>query len=191
MDEQRRDAKGRFLGRDGHGSVPIDPRPTRQAVRLQPIREDGWKPERRAKFLDVLAETCNVKMACAAVKMSDVGAYKLRRRDATFRRAWRKALAEGYAKLEVQLLERALIGEAKMRQAVEESDAARAVELLGRYSPRTAEMLYRTHRAEALAEDAAADEDDPDASEEEALVNSIMTKLVAARAALIAENAAR
>jgi hypothetical protein len=151
-------------------------------------RKDAWTPLLRERFLVTLAETCNVKMACAAAGKSDVGAYKLRQRDPSFRAAWRRALGEGYARLEIQLLERALIGEAKLREAIDVADPARAIDLLGRYSPRTAELLYRTHRAEALAGDAADDDDAGDGeAERQGLIASIMAKLAAAEATLIAE----
>jgi hypothetical protein len=182
-----RDARGRFLARDpgGRGNAL---RRSIHAVRTRPSRRDGWTAARRETFLAVLAETCNVTIACESVGMSDVGAYKLRRRDAAFRKAWRSALTEGYARLEIKLLERALIGEAKLREAIDATDAARAIDLLGRYSPRTAELLYRTHRTEALAADSA--EPDADEPEDAKLIASIMAKLTVARATLIAEDGA-
>ena len=167
--------------------APDPPRARLQLVRARAPRKDGWSPQRREKFLGELAETCNVKLACAAVKMSDVGAYKLRRRDAGFRLAWRRALTEGYAKLEIQMLERALIGEVKMREAVIDVSPTRAIELLSRYSPRVAELLYRTHRAEALA--AEADDSETEEADEAVLIDSIMAKLEVARESLIAEMA--
>lgn len=56
------------------------------------IRHDGWTPERRIKFLDHLASRGNVRAACAHAGMSAEAAYRLRRREAAFARAWAAAL---------------------------------------------------------------------------------------------------
>ena len=57
------------------------------------VRHDGWTPERRAQFLDRLAQDGNVLAACAHVRLSREAAYRLRRRDPLFARAWAAALA--------------------------------------------------------------------------------------------------
>jgi hypothetical protein len=56
------------------------------------IRHDGWTPERRTGFLYELAACGNVRSACSHVGLSAEAAYKLRRRDALFARAWAAAL---------------------------------------------------------------------------------------------------
>ena len=55
-------------------------------------RHDGWTPERRARFLDHLAANGDVRAACGRAGMSREAAYRLRRRDAMFARAWDAAL---------------------------------------------------------------------------------------------------
>jgi len=55
------------------------------------IRHDGWTAERKALFLDALADHGNVLRACAAAGLSREAAYRLRRRDALFARAWAAA----------------------------------------------------------------------------------------------------
>lgn len=55
-------------------------------------RHDGWTPARRTKFLDHLAGRGNVRAACAHAGMSAEAAYRLRRREAAFARAWAAAL---------------------------------------------------------------------------------------------------
>ena len=60
-------------------------------------RRDGWTPARRERFLEHLAAGLDVKRACALVGLSREGAYRLRRRDATFAGTWDAALAEGRA----------------------------------------------------------------------------------------------
>ena len=57
-------------------------------------RRDGWTLARRAQFLEHLAAGLDVKRACARLGLSREGAYRLRRRDPAFARAWDAALAE-------------------------------------------------------------------------------------------------
>ena len=61
--------------------------PTPPATR----RHDGWTPARKAQFLEALAQDGNVRAACARVGMSREAAYRLRRREALFARAWAAA----------------------------------------------------------------------------------------------------
>jgi hypothetical protein len=56
------------------------------------VRHDGWTDARKAQFLEHLAGHGNVRAACARVAMSHEAAYRLRRRDALFARAWAAAL---------------------------------------------------------------------------------------------------
>jgi len=56
------------------------------------IRRDGWTPARKAQFLDCLANRGSVRMACAQTGISREAAYRLRRRDALFFRAWDAAI---------------------------------------------------------------------------------------------------
>ena len=55
------------------------------------IRRDGWTPERRERFLELLADGRGPRRACGAVGLSHTAAYNLRRRDAAFARDWRLA----------------------------------------------------------------------------------------------------
>ena len=54
-------------------------------------RHDGWTPARLVQFLESLAADGNVRAACARVGLSREAAYRLRRRDALFARAWAAA----------------------------------------------------------------------------------------------------
>jgi hypothetical protein len=62
----------------------------------------------RARFLDHLAQTANVSASARAAGVSSSAVYAERRRSAAFRDAWALALAEGYARLETDLLAEAL-----------------------------------------------------------------------------------
>ena len=115
--------------------------------------------------------------------MSDSGVYALRRRDAAFRRDWRAAIAEGYARLEIEMLERALIAEERVRGALAEAATDKeALDMLARHPQRVAELLYRAHRQTALEHDGAAD-DDPDGEKALAEIRDRVDKL---RARLLA-----
>jgi len=60
-------------------------------------RRDGWTPRRRRQFLDDLAAGLDVRRACARAGLSRQAAYRLRRRDAEFARAWDGALRSARA----------------------------------------------------------------------------------------------
>lgn len=60
----------------------------------------NWK----SIFIRELAESSNVKAACEAAVISQSLAYNARRSDPDFARQWFEALAEGYDKLEMDLL---------------------------------------------------------------------------------------
>ena len=62
----------------------------------------------------MLVESCNVSLAARAIKRSIANVYKQRTLNAEFRGAWDQALAIGYARLEMMMLERALHGVEKV-----------------------------------------------------------------------------
>lgn len=62
----------------------------------------------RALFLAHLAETSNVAASARAAGLSSSRAYRERQRFPAFRTQWQEALAEGYARLEAELLAEAL-----------------------------------------------------------------------------------
>jgi hypothetical protein len=55
------------------------------------IRRDGWTPERKEQFLELLAAGMGARWACGKVGLSHTAAYNLRRRDPAFARDWRDA----------------------------------------------------------------------------------------------------
>ena len=65
---------------------------------------------RRVRFAEHLAETGNVRLACAATGVSRHTAYKARRRDDTFAQAWDAALVLAARHAEAVLADRALDG---------------------------------------------------------------------------------
>jgi hypothetical protein len=82
----------------------------RRLIQLRRPRVDGWTARKRAQFLGILGETCNVSRALELVGMSAACLYRLRKRDPAFAAEWDEALEHGYALLEAKLMERAING---------------------------------------------------------------------------------
>ncbi len=109
-------------------------------------------------FFETLAETCNVVRSAKAAGFSANWAYRRRKFDAAFRNGWAAALAEGYAKLELILLERAIKGTPKLVRASGGKDR-----VMRDYSPTLAIALLRRHaEAAGKADEAGPPEDDLD-----------------------------
>ena len=71
-----------------------------------------WTKKREDIFFGELAEVCNVAAAARAAGFPDAkSAYTRKKRDPDFRAAWEEAVAEGYGRLELEMLERARFGE--------------------------------------------------------------------------------
>ena len=121
-------------------------------------KKGGWTAAKRKAFIDELAATCNVAASLRKVRMSDTSVYRLRKQSAQFRAEWAEALREGYAKLEMMLLERAMNGTVK---TVTRADGA--VDKTHEYPNHIALQLLRLHKDSAAAAEA---EHDPEEMEE-------------------------
>ena len=104
-------------------------------------RGQDVSPEAIETFLVTLGDTCNVARSARVAGFSSSWAYRLRKRDASFRAGWAEAVREGYAKLELVLLERAMKGTPRpiMRRdgserIVREYSTALAVALLRKHA---------------------------------------------------------
>lgn len=73
-------------------------------------RHDSWTEDRQDRFFAHLEMTSNVQESARLAGMGRSSAYRMRDRDAAFRMRWEKALAEGYAHLEMETLHRARFG---------------------------------------------------------------------------------
>ena len=98
------------------------------------------------KFFETLADTCNVVRSAEAAGFSATWAYRKRKRDAAFRNGWAHAVREGYAKLELVLLERAMVGTPKLVRTSKGGDR-----IMREYSTSLAVALLRRHAATADA----------------------------------------
>jgi hypothetical protein len=75
----------------------------------QIIRSSGarWTDESEAEFLDRLAASCNVTLSARMTGFSREAIYRRRRRDPAFAERWQAALEQGYARIEMLLVQRA------------------------------------------------------------------------------------
>jgi hypothetical protein len=104
-------------------------------------RRSDWTRALANQFVEVLADTCNVTLAAAAIGRSITNVYKWKAKDASFRAAWDGALTVGYSRLELMLLERALHG---VEKVVTARDGTASV--MREYPDRVALTLLRMHR---------------------------------------------
>jgi hypothetical protein len=81
---------------------------------LRKRNKRDWTKAKAAKFLTLLAETCNVSEACRRSGVSMTVAYRRRKMDAAFRSAWADSIAIAYHRLEGVLLDRAFNGTEKV-----------------------------------------------------------------------------
>lgn len=141
----KRLARSHDLVVDAHTGGKVDGGP-----QIKRARPDAFTETRQRAFLSHLAETANVTDSMSRVGISGNSLYLLRRRSAGFRAAWDAALAEGYAKLEAMLLDRALNGHRTvvehngvLNETVEYSDRL-ALNLLNQHRRRVAEYRAAT-----------------------------------------------
>jgi len=75
----------------------------------QIVQSEGarWTDEAEARFLDQLAASCNVTLSAKATGFSREAIYKRRRHDPAFAERWQAALEQGYARIEMLLVQRA------------------------------------------------------------------------------------
>ena len=125
-------------------------RPKRMAA-----RPGDWTPAMSEQFAETLADSCNVTLAAKAIGRSVSSVYRQRARDASFRGAWEQALAIGFSRLEMMLLERALHG---VEKTVKLKDGSESI--MRDYDNRMALALLRHHRdAVASSETPVADQE--------------------------------
>lgn len=117
---------------------------------------DGQPQKKRARkgsctrelvetFMQVLTDTCNVMEAARAVGKSTAIIYRWRQKDPAFRAAWDKALEEGYAALEMELLRRARFGQDVTEYRTGEDGAEVPVKRVHSYCNRLGMQLLAQH----------------------------------------------
>jgi hypothetical protein len=103
-------------------------------------------PEKIETFFATLADTCNVTRSARAAGFTANWAYRRRKFDAAFRNGWAAAVREGYAKLELILLERVMKGTPKLVRTSGGSDR-----VMREYSTALSIALLKRHAETADA----------------------------------------
>lgn len=126
-----------------------------------------WTSAKETTYVEVLAETCNFTRAAEAAGVSTSSAWKRRKTNAAFRAGCREAIAAGYQRLELALLDRALNGSEKIVTRKDGSE-----ERVREYPNAVALTLLRLHRETAA--EVANEPDQVDVAElRERLVNKL------------------
>lgn len=126
----------------------------KSSPKLRARRKGDISSEQIETFLASLADTCNVVRSAKAAGFTANWAYRKRKFDAAFRNSWAAAVREGYSRLELVLLERAMKGTPKLVRTARGSDR-----VMREYSTALAVALLRRHSELA---DSASEEPDMD-----------------------------
>jgi hypothetical protein len=148
-DDRVRNGKGQFAS--GAGGAKAAPRsgPGKSA--------GGWTAAKEATFFRELGTVCNVSSAlraCGLFRRSRE-VYDRRRNDAPFRARWEAAIDEGYALLDLEMLERARFGtgrpppQTEVEKRLREVPNALGLQLLRLYHSRKARPAPPAARAAA------------------------------------------
>lgn len=127
----------------------------RSSPKIRAAGTQGITPQQIETFLATLADTCNVARSAKAAGFSANWAYRKRKTDAAFRNGWATAVREGYARLELVLLERVMKGTPKLVRTARGTDR-----VMREYSTALAVALLRRHSdlAESASEEPDMDE---------------------------------
>lgn len=126
-----------------HQRTNRTPEPAHEPAAAAAPPSDLW----RAAFLEALRDTCNVRHACEAARVSRSWAYECRERDEGFRAAWNDAVEDACDLLEAEAWRRAMKGC--------EKPVYQRGELVGtviEYSDTLHLALLRAHRPEKFRE---------------------------------------
>jgi hypothetical protein len=117
-------------------------------ARMRKPSPKAWTREKEKKFLSVLGDTCNVKLAAVEAGVSPQHAYARRKSHAAFRAGWVDAIGVAYNRLELILLDRALNGTERIITRRDGSE-----ERMVDYSNQVALTLLKMHRDTAIEAD--------------------------------------
>jgi hypothetical protein len=131
-----------------------------------PSKRD-WNQDKEEIYVNALAETCNFTRAAEAAGVSTSSAWKRRKTNAAFRASCRDAIAAGYQRLELALLDRALNGSEKIVTRKDGSE-----ERVREYPNAVALTLLRLHR-----ETAAEVQNEPESADIEEVRERLFNKL--------------
>lgn len=135
--------------------------------KMEKAGKRDWSKAKEEVYVNTLAETCNFTRAAEAAGVSTSSAWRRRKTDAAFRASCREAVAAGYQRLELALLDRALNGSEKIVTRKDGSE-----ERVREYPNAVALTLLRLHR-----ETAAEVENEPEHTDIEEVRERLFSKL--------------
>ncbi|QGP78097.1 hypothetical protein [Sphingobium sp. CAP-1] len=146
------------------------------AVRAQmrKSRKDGWSKADEALFLEVLGDTCNASEAARVVGRGRTGAYRRRRQDAGFARAWADALEMGYGEIELLLMREVLHGSEVEEIVLDEAGAVKARKVKRTRNLAVALRLLAHHRDTVAKIRAEREGERPDSADAIARVDALI-----------------
>lgn len=116
-----------------------------------------WTKAKAERFLQELADTCNVSEACRRSRLPMTVAYRRRKMDAAFRAEWAEMIGIGYSRLEGMLLKRAFSG---VERVITRRDGSE--ERMREYSNQLGLQLLKMHRETARDADSEMPAEDAD-----------------------------
>lgn len=137
---------------DDEGALALD---GGKRPRWRKQKAPAWTAAKEDIFFDRLGQSCNVLLSAKAAGVRPQAAYHRRSEDAKFRAKWDAALSDGYAQLELVMLERALLGVEKVVTA-RNGDTR----IMRAYNDRLGLTLLKMHRDAVAEYDAGVDQED-------------------------------
>ncbi len=112
-------------------------------------RARRWTTRRRTRFLEALAESCNISAAAREAGMDRSSAYDLKDRDPAFARGWKTALERAHADLEWHLLEVSRKGVIRTELVIDPATQEKKhLKLIHSYPLTVAFRLFLSHQVE-------------------------------------------
>ena len=121
---------------------------TKIKSQLKEGEETGLNRHWRGLFLDVLAESSNVSESARRAGINPSRAYKVRREEPDFARAWLAALYEGYIHLEMEVVRRLREGDMQTENK-DKYDFANAIRLLSAHRDTAAQAQAQQRNVSA------------------------------------------
>ena len=121
---------------------------TKIKSQLKEGEEAGLNRHWRGLFLDVLAQSSNVSESARRAGINPSRAYKVRREEPDFARAWLAALYEGYIHLEMEVVRRLREGDMQTENK-DKYDFANAIRLLSAHRDTAAQAQAQQRNVSA------------------------------------------
>ena len=125
----------------------------------RPSIPNTFTPERRARFLEVLEETCSPKVAAAAVGITRSTAFYHKANDLEFRKQWEKAIEVALDAVLEESYRRAVVGvdepvihQGRLATQVDVETGEERPLTVRRHSDRLLEVLMRWRYGDQLAD---------------------------------------